>query len=101
MVFGGVSENAHAAFTDDELDLACRWFHLYPFSREKQFAETLDCLDEKQPELVLVTLGFFDPAPPSSWAGFVADARRALEARYRKVSDVYPGFQLWKRREAT
>jgi hypothetical protein len=99
MVFGGVSENAHAAFIDDSFDLSCRWFHLYPFSVDEQFDETLDCFDRERPKLVLVTLGFFDRTPPSAWASFVSQARRRLEARYEKVSDVYPGFQVWKLRE--
>lgn len=98
MVFGGVSENAHAAFIDPAFDLSCRWFHLYPFSRDEQFDETIDCLERKRPMLVLVTLGFFDPAPAgSSWAAFVATARRLLETSYAKVSEVYPGFQVWRR----
>ena len=49
LVLGGNSENGHAAFIGDELDLACRWFHLYPSSREAHFDETLECARREDP----------------------------------------------------
>ncbi len=100
MVFGGNSENAHAVFVDDAFELSCRFFHLYPFSLEEQFTETLACGAREEPMLVLVTLGFFDDrAAKGSWGSFVRGARRFLATRYEKVGQAYPGFQVWKRRE--
>lgn len=101
MVFGGNSENAHAAFIGDEFELVCRWFHLYPNSLDRQFDETIACGRRERPELVLVTLGFFDErtAEPTRWGSFVSRARRLLDSRYEKVGEEHPGFQVWKRRD--
>ncbi len=100
MVFGGNSENAHAVFVDDAFALSCRFFHLYPFSLEEQFAETLACGAREKPMLVLVTLGFLDDrAGEGPWGAFVRGARRFLDARYDKIGTAYPGFQVWKRKE--
>jgi 4-amino-4-deoxy-L-arabinose transferase-like glycosyltransferase len=98
IVFGGNSENGHAAFIGEEFELVCRWFHLYPESLDEQFDETLRCSRREDPMLVLITLGFFDerPAPPE-WGEFVAGARRLLETRYELVETEHPGFQVWKR----
>ncbi len=99
IVFGGNSENAHAAFIGDELDLVCRWFHIYPQSLEKYFEETVQCFEREDPDLVLVTLGFFDDrAEPPEWAAFVSSARRFLDTRYELVETEHPGFEVWKRR---
>lgn len=99
MVFGGNSENAHAVFIRDELDLVCRWFHLYPHSTDEQLEETTDCSERKDPMLVLVTLGFYDPRPGApKWEAFVASAKRLLDSRYELVVTVHPGFEVWKRR---
>lgn len=97
MVFGGNSENAHAAFINDVFALTCRWFHLYPFSLEEQFSETLDCLENEKPMLVLVTLGFFDDrSSGGSWGSFVSAASRLIHSQYKMVSEAYPGFQVWR-----
>ena len=32
-------------------DLVCRYFHLYPFSPDEQFDETLDCADRERPDV--------------------------------------------------
>jgi hypothetical protein len=99
MVFGSNSENGHAAFIGDELDLACRWFQLYPFNRPEQFDETIACAEDQDPALILVTLGFLEtPADGSSWARFVARARSLLESRYELVEEEPPGFHVWKRK---
>jgi hypothetical protein len=100
MVFGGNSENAHAAFLDDGFDLSCRWFHLYPVSLDSQFEETLDCAQREKPELVLITLGFFDERAEldKRWGAFVDAAREFLDEGYVKVAEGYPGFEVWKRR---
>lgn len=101
MVFGGNSENAHAVFIDDAFELSCRWFHLYPTNVEEQFSETLDCASGESPMLVLVTLGFFDDRPATAdWEAFVSGARRFLDSEYDKVGEAFPGFQVWKRRDA-
>jgi hypothetical protein len=101
MVFGGNSENAHAAFIGDEFDLVCRWFHLYPVSLDRQFEETLDCARGEAPMLVLVTLGFFDERSTQAtrWGAFVRDARRFLDSEYEKVGEEHPGFEAWKRKD--
>ena len=94
MVFGGNSENAHAAFLEDGFDLSCRWFHLYPVSLDSQFSETLDCARRERPELVLITLGFFDERAQldERWGGFVGGAtgvpRRGLRQGRRGLSRV-------------
>ena len=103
MVFGGNSENAHAAFLEDGFDLSCRWFHLYPVSLDSQFSETLDCARRERPELVLITLGFFDERAQldERWGGFVGGAKAFLDESYVKVAEGYPGFEVWKRRTDT
>jgi hypothetical protein len=99
MVFGGNSENAHAVFVSDKLDLVCRWFHLYPHSTDGQLEETTECSRQEDPMLVLVTLGFFDSrAAPPKWGAFVARARRLLDSEYELVETEHPGFEVWKRR---
>jgi hypothetical protein len=99
MVFGGNSENAHAVFIPDELDLACRWFHLYPHSTDEQLDETTDCSRREAPMLILVTLGFYDAVPGwPKWEAFVSNARRLLRTRYELVVTAHPGFQVWKRK---
>jgi hypothetical protein len=102
MVFGGNSENAHAAFLDDGFELSCRWFHLYPNSLDRQFEETLACGRRETPMLVLITLGFFDgrSEEPTRWGAFVTDARRLLDSGYEKVGEEHPGFEVWMRRSA-
>lgn len=100
MVFGGNSENAHAVFVDDAFALSCRFFHLYPFSLQEQFTETLSCGARENPMLVLVTLGFFDDrAAEGPWGTFARGARQFLDRRYEKVGQAFPGFQVWKRKE--
>jgi len=100
-VFGSNSENAHAVFIDDAFDLRCRWFHLYAFNRPELFDETMDCATEEAPMLVLVTLGFESSSDGSAWAAFVNRARGLLETEYELVGEAYPGFEVWKRRDAS
>lgn len=98
--FGGNSENAHAVFLPDELELVCRWFHLYPESLEAHYGETLACVNREDPELILVTLGFFDSRTEGApaWSRFVGSARRLLESRYERVEREHPGFEVWARK---
>src|SRR5918999_4888545 len=92
MVFGGNSENGHAAFLDEEFELTCRWFHLAPISLDWQFEETLECARRERPLLVLISLGFFDERQRlyPRWGGFVRGARRFLTADYEKVGEEHP-----------
>ena len=97
-VFGGNSENGHGAFISDDFDLACRWFHIYPGALTKYFDETVDCYERNDPELILVSLGFFDSRrSPPEWAGFVSGARRFLDKQYELVETEHPGFEVWAR----
>lgn len=98
MAFGGNSENAHAVFIEDGVDLSCRWFQLYPVSLDHQLAETLECARRGKPALVLITLGFFDERSVSDprWGAFVHGACTFLDEDYEKVSEAYPGFEVWK-----
>jgi hypothetical protein len=100
MVFGGNSENGHAAFLDGEFELTCRWFQLAPISLDWQFEETLECARRERPLLVFVSLGFFDERQRlyPRWGAFVAGARQFLTAGYEKVVVEHPGFEAWKRR---
>jgi hypothetical protein len=101
MVLGSNSEGGHAAFIDRKFDLACRYFHLYVFSRSEEFDDTLACASRESPTFVLVTLGFFEPAGNvPEWNTFVMRSRRLLEAHYEVVEREYPGVQVWKRRSA-
>jgi hypothetical protein len=98
LVFGRNTEDGHAAFVGDELSLECRWFHQYPFYRDEQFAETLECARTRRPALVLVTQSFYDPMPGQPrWEAFVARARRFLEGDYELVTELGMS-QVWKRR---
>jgi hypothetical protein len=97
MVFGRNSEDGHAAFSGSELELVCRWFHQYPFYREQQFSETLECARRERPMLVLVTQSFYDPIPEPRWEAFVSGARRLLAARYEVVTEMGMS-QVWKLR---
>ena len=98
-VFGGNSENGHGAFISDDFDLACRWFHIYPGALPKYFDETVDCYQREDPELILVSLGFFDSRrSPPEWAEFVSGARRFLDTRYELVETEHPGFEVWARK---
>ena len=103
MVFGGNSENAHAAFLEDGFDLSCRWFHLYPVSLDSQFSETLDCARRGKARArshharVLRRAAQLD----KRWGGFVGGAKAFLDESYVKVAEGYPGFEVWKRRTDT
>jgi len=97
-VFGRNTEDGHAAFVGGELELACRWFHQYPFYRDEELSETLDCARTEEPMLVLVTQSFYDAMPNEPrWETFVADTRQLLAARYELVTELGMS-QVWKRR---
>ena len=97
-VLGRNTEDGHAAFVDSAMDLRCRYFHQYPFYRQGQLEETLDCVEREDPRLVLVTTSFYDPMPGQpEWEAFVADARALLASRYELVTAVGMS-QVWRRR---
>jgi hypothetical protein len=96
-VFGRNTEDGHAAFVKG-MDLRCRYFHQYPFYRDVQLQETLDCARRERPMLILVTTSFYDPMPGRpSWTAFVAGTRRLLDARYELVAEQGMS-EVWMRR---
>ncbi len=97
-VLGRNTEDGHAAYVDSEMDLSCRYFHQYPFYRQGQLEETMDCLRRERPTLVLVTTSLYDPMPGEpEWASFVSNARALLASRYQLVKEAGMS-QVWKRR---
>lgn len=97
-VFGRNTEDGHAAFLDDSMDLSCRYFHQYPFYRQAQLDETLDCARRTRPRLILVTTSLYDPMPGEPrWERFVAGVRALLADRYRLVTEQGMS-QVWARR---
>ena len=97
VVFGSNSENAHAVFIDGAFELECRWFHLYPNNAAEHLSETLDCANAKRPELVLVTVGFFEPRGGGpAWDELRVGRARLPRVGYVKVAD-QDMFQVWRR----
>lgn len=96
-VFSRNSEDGHAAYIDSAMSLECRWFHQYPFYRESQLRENLDCARERRPRLILVTHSLYDPIAVPRWQRYVAGARQLLDERYELVSEVGMS-QVWKLR---
>lgn len=97
MVLGSNSENAHAVFIDRAFDLECRWFHLYPNNTPEQLRETSACGREEMPELVLVTVGFYEPrGGTDAWDEFVADSKHLLASSYELLAE-QDDFQVWRR----
>jgi hypothetical protein len=98
-VFGRNTEDGHAAFVQ-RMDLSCRYFVQYPFSRDSQLAETLDCARRERPMLILLTTSFYDPMPGEpAWEAFVASTRALLGSRYDLVTERGMS-QVWRRRDA-
>lgn len=97
-VFGRNTEDGHAAFIDDSMDMRCRYFHQYPFYRDDQLEETIDCASAEAPMLILVTTSFYDPIPGEPrWEAFVARTRALLGSRYELVTEQGMS-QVWRRR---
>ena len=96
-VFGRNTEDGHAAFVADTMDLRCRYFHQYPFYRDEQLAETLDCARREKPMLILLTTSFYDPMREPAWTAFVADTRALLGSQYELVTEKGMS-QVWRRR---
>jgi hypothetical protein len=96
-VFGRNTDDGHAAFVH-RMDLRCRYFVQYPFYRQGQLAETLDCARRERPMLILVTTSFYDPMPGEpAWEAFVAETRAFLESRYELVTEEGMS-QVWRRK---
>ena len=93
MVFGSNNENAHAVFISHRFDLACRWFHLYPYSPDDQLDETTACSRRERPMLILVTLGFWDSREGGSWRRFVSTPGSSSSRSTRSSSRSIQGFR--------
>ena len=99
-VFGRNTEDGHAAFVTRSMDLRCRYFHQYPFYRDTQLQETLDCARRALPQLILVTTSFYDPMPGRpAWQRFVAETRAMLRSRYELVTGEGMS-EVWRQRPA-
>jgi hypothetical protein len=99
-VFGRNTEDGHAAFVASSMDLRCRYFHQYPFYRDAQLRETIDCARRERPELILVTTSFYDPMPGyPAWQSFVAETRQLLRGRYELVTQRGMS-EVWRLRHA-
>jgi hypothetical protein len=82
---GENDDEAHAAFIDEPLKLACPIFHQYPFSTN--LGQALTCIRAHRPRLLLLD-GFFaapHPTRTARWNVFVSNAEQLLHARYRKL----------------
>ena len=98
---GSNDEDGHAAFLAKRFKLACPVFQEYTFSANLDSA--LQCLEGKEPELVLVTpsLRPVQSRLDKTWNAFVSSARRFLAKRYSRVLVVGPstaGIEIWERR---
>ena len=101
MAFGGNSENAHAVFISKRFDLVCRWFHLYPVSPDDQLDETTDCSRREDPDADPRDAGVLGLPDGSVVAGVRLErAASAPLQGYERVVTRYPGFEVWKRKDA-
>lgn len=73
------------AFLADRFSLSCPEIAQYVFT--SHLDDTLRCVREKRPELVLVTAKFRPIAgAPASWSQFVADGSSLLRSDYERVA---------------
>jgi len=83
---GQNDEEGHAAFLDGDWKLACARFHQYPWSSPDSFRDVVRCLQQKRPELVLVTSSLSPrPGAPAAWDAFIRDSMRIVRQHYRRV----------------
>jgi len=99
---GQNDEEGHAAFLDGGWTLACARFHQYPWTPAGALDGVLRCVDERRPELVLVTSSLSDrEGAPAAWHRFVVRARALVARDYRRVYLLrHPGgtVAVWQRR---
>jgi hypothetical protein len=82
---GQNDEDAVGAFLASRFSLSCPRIAQYVFT--PHLDDTLRCVREKQPKLVLVTAKFKPiPGAPASWNQFVADGSNLLRNSYERVS---------------
>jgi hypothetical protein len=98
---GPNTDDAHAAFIRPGFELACPVFHQYAFSANLD--ETLACLRERLPDLVLVGPSFTaaNESTSQNWDVFVSAARRLLQDRYVEsltMPDRGGTVEVWQRR---
>jgi hypothetical protein len=81
---GQNDEEGHAAFLDGSFELACSRFHQYVHTHDLD--AVLRCLDERRPQLVVVTSSFrFYDEAPERWNLWVDRGRSFLQRRYEHV----------------
>ncbi len=103
MVFGGNSENGHAAFLEDGFDLRCRWFHLYSVSPTDQFDETLACARRETADARPGHARLLRRRSQERFrtgARSCASARRFSRAGTRRSERSTQAFEAWKLRSA-
>jgi hypothetical protein len=97
---GQNDEEGHAAFIDDRFDLACRKFHQYDWS--SYLPSVLECIEQRQPDLILVTWRFAPRADaPERWNDFALRGSAMLARDYERavLRRAPPGkVEVWKRR---
>ncbi len=82
---GQNDEDAVGAFLADRFSLSCPEIAQYVFTPHLQ--DTLRCVREQRPKLVLVTAKFKPIAgAPASWNQFVVDGSRLLRSDYERVA---------------
>jgi len=81
---GQNDEEAHAVFLRGPFELVCPRFHQYVHTHDLDAA--LRCLEERRPQLIVVTSSFrFYPEAPERWNAWADRGRAFLERRYRRA----------------
>jgi hypothetical protein len=98
---GSNDDDAHAAFVEEDLKLACPVFHQYSYS--SNLDQALACIRRRRPELLLVSPSFAPQhrARAQRWDAFVAAAKQLLRARYvdaLTMASSQGELQVWRRR---
>ena len=98
---GANDEDGHAAFLDGSFELACPVFHQYVFTPDLD--AVLGCIEDRQPDLVVVTPSFtaFGHAASVRWDEWVARGRVLLEQDYAlayQLEGPLGSYEVWSRR---
>ena len=98
---GPNTDDGHAAFIDEKLNLACPIFHQYDFSNNLN--EVLSCIRDAEPQLILVGPQFtpLHKSATKSWDSFVSEGRQLLHNRYEQAVKMPDGGEtvaVWKRK---